>query len=313
MVWEVLASSALQAGVGIYGANAAANAQEDAAKRAGDASSRGTLAQLQLQEPQRFLGYQALGDLGALYGYQQAPYTTIGQVQNTLTPLGTKEIKQAIKAGYTPEQIMSLGSLNNVKGKQIKQLTRLGFTPNQLMQMQQGGMAASSAPTTAATGAPASGTSSQPAAGNMSRFFTSPDYQFRMNEGLSAIDRSAAARGGALSGNAIRGGTEYASNLASGEYSNYVNRLLTMAGLGSAATNNAGGAIGNNAANQANSQMAAGDARASGIMGGVNTAVNAINNGMNLWMLQRQMTQPANAPPTGYTPAPGMGIMPWRP
>jgi hypothetical protein len=62
----------------------------------------------------------------------------------------------------------------------------------------------------------------------MSRFFTSPDYQFRQAEGQSAIDRGAAARGGALSGNAIRGGVEYASNLASGEYGNYVNRLLAM-------------------------------------------------------------------------------------
>ena len=103
--------------------------------------------------------------------------------------------------------------------------------------------------------------------GNMSRFFTSPDYNFRLKQGGQAIDRSAAARGGALSGNALRAGTEYASNLAAGEYNNYVARLMQMAGMGTQATNSAVQSGQNAANNIGNSYLNQGDARASGIAG----------------------------------------------
>lgn len=125
--------------------------------------------------------------------------------------------------------------------------------------------------------------------GNMSRFFTSPDYQFRQEQGTQAIDRSAAARGGALSGNAIRAGTEYAGNLASGEFGNYVNRLLAMAGLGTAATNNVINAGTNAANNMSQNAIASGDARASGIMGAANGITGAINGGLNSYLTMRYL------------------------
>ena len=84
------------------------------------------------------------------------------------------------------------------------------------------------------------GTSADGTAGNFGRFFTSPDYQFRLQEGTRAIDQSAAARGGLFSGNTGKAVVGYGSNLAAGEYGNYVNRLLAMAGLGQTAT---GGAV----------------------------------------------------------------------
>ncbi len=313
MVWEVIASQVLGAGLGAYGANQAASAQEDGAKRAAEASNRGSLAQLQLLEPQRFMGYQALGDLGTLYGYQQAPYTSIQDVQQTLNKVGAKQIKQGLKNGMSLQDLAQMGSLGDINGKQMKQLIKQGLSAQDIIALQNGSLVKSQAPAAAAPPTAAAAPAASGGAGNMSRFFTSPDYQFRQQQGAAAIDRSAAARGGALSGNAVRAGTEYASNLASGEYNNYVSRLMQMAGLGSAATTQAGGAIGQNANTQANAQMAQGDARASGIMGGVNSAVNAINNGMSLYTLQQYMNQPAAAPPTGYRPAPGMGIMPLSP
>lgn len=128
------------------------------------------------------------------------------------------------------------------------------------------------------------GTSADGTAGNFGRFFTSPDYLFRQQEGARAIDRSAAARGGALSGNAVRAQTGYASDLAAGEYGNYVNRLLSMAGLGQTATNTAVTTGANYANNAGQLMQNAADARASGVMGGANSVTNAINSGLNTWL-----------------------------
>lgn len=113
--------------------------------------------------------------------------------------------------------------------------------------------------------------------GNMSRFFTSPDYQYTMSEGIKANDQSAAARGGALSGNAIRANTQYAGNLASGQYQNYVNNLFRAMGYGTQATTGAV-AAGENYTNQQtsnNTQM--GDIRASGIANQYGAASGLLN------------------------------------
>ena len=66
----------------------------------------------------------------------------------------------------------------------------------------------------------------------MANFYASPDYNFRMKEGLDAVQSSAAAGGAGLySGNALRGVTDYASNLAAGEFGDYINRQMDIGGL----------------------------------------------------------------------------------
>lgn len=113
---------------------------------------------------------------------------------------------------------------------------------------------------------------------DMSGFFTSPDYNFRRTEGMRGIEGSFAARGGAQSGNALRALTEFNSNLASGEFGNYFNRLAGLAGVGQTATTQTA-AFGQNAANNiANNHLFAGDARASGIHGQANAWGNTIEN-----------------------------------
>ena len=54
-----------------------------------------------------------------------------------------------------------------------------------------------------------------------------PGYQFRMDQGNKAIENSAMARGGLMSGNTIRGSQDYAQNLASQEYGNAYNRKFS--------------------------------------------------------------------------------------
>lgn len=123
--------------------------------------------------------------------------------------------------------------------------------------------------------------------GNMSSFYTSPDYNFRRTEGTRGINNSFAARGGAASGNALRALTDYSSNLASGEFGNYWNRLKGLSDQGLGATSQTTQAGLATSGNISNGLIAQGDARASGIMGGANSWGNSINSGLNNYLLYK--------------------------
>ena len=57
-----------------------------------------------------------------------------------------------------------------------------------------------------------------------SDFQADPGYAFRLSEGMKALDRTAASRGGLLSGATLKGAQRYGSDLASQEYQNAFNR-----------------------------------------------------------------------------------------
>jgi hypothetical protein len=57
-----------------------------------------------------------------------------------------------------------------------------------------------------------------------------PGYAFRLSEGLKGIDRTAAARGGLISGNALKAASGFAGDQASQEYTNAFNRFQTIRG-----------------------------------------------------------------------------------
>ena len=61
-------------------------------------------------------------------------------------------------------------------------------------------------------------------------FQASPDYEFRRREGQRGIDQQAAARGGLMSGSALKAAARYSGDLASQEYGNAFNRALTQYG-----------------------------------------------------------------------------------
>lgn len=73
--------------------------------------------------------------------------------------------------------------------------------------------------------------------GELVRGFTQTDYQadpgyaFRMSEGMKGLERSAAARGGLMSGATLKGIQRYGQDLASQEYSNAYNRFRDTQGL----------------------------------------------------------------------------------
>jgi hypothetical protein len=80
-------------------------------------------------------------------------------------------------------------------------------------------------------------------------FQTSPGYQFRLDQGQKALERTQVAKGGLLSGGAAKEALQYGQGAASGEYGNYINQLFNLAGMGQ----NAAGASANTASNSANS------------------------------------------------------------
>lgn len=152
---------------------------------------------------------------------------------------------------------------------------------------------------------------------SMSDFQQDPGYAFRMSEGLKALDRTAAARGGMLSGAALRGATRYGQDMASQEYTNAFNRyqtnranqlnpLQSLMGAGQSAANQVAGAGQNYATNAGQNYMNAGNARASGYVGSANAWSNALGNVANMYNQNQMMNRffPQGGGTAGYTPLP---------
>jgi len=66
---------------------------------------------------------------------------------------------------------------------------------------------------------------------NMGDFTTDPGYAFRLSEGQKGLDRQAAARGGLISGGALKAATRFGQEMGSQEYSNAYNRFRDTQGL----------------------------------------------------------------------------------
>ena len=62
-------------------------------------------------------------------------------------------------------------------------------------------------------------------------FTTDPGYAFRLSEGQKGLDRQAAARGGLISGGALKAAQRYGQEMGSQEYSNAYNRFRETQGL----------------------------------------------------------------------------------
>lgn len=138
---------------------------------------------------------------------------------------------------------------------------------------------------------------------SLSDFQADPGYGFRVSEGEKAIQRASSGRGGLYSGATLKALARFNQDTASGEYgnaynryntdqSNQFNREASIAGLGQTATNqvgqagqNAYGTIASAGANMSNNisqnLLGAGNARASGYVGGANAIGNGISQYMN--------------------------------
>lgn len=129
----------------------------------------------------------------------------------------------------------------------------------------------------------------------MSQFQADPGYAFRLSEGQKALERSAAARGGLISGGALKAATRYGQDMGSQEYTNAFNRyqteraaklqpLQSLAGVGQTTANQLGQAGAANAANVGNLMTSGAAAQAAGQVG----QANAFNQGVSTYLNYNQ-------------------------
>ena len=115
----------------------------------------------------------------------------------------------------------------------------------------------------------------------MKQFTADPGYGFRLAEGQKALDRQAAARGGLISGGALRAAQRYGQEMGSQEYTNAFNRyqterqarlnpLQSLAGMAQTSVGQLGQAGQAMATGVGEAGGQAAQARASGYMGGAN-------------------------------------------
>jgi hypothetical protein len=151
---------------------------------------------------------------------------------------------------------------------------------------------------------------------SMKDYEADPGYAFRQSEGMKALERSAAARGGLLSGGTMKGIQRFGQDLASQEYQNAFNRyqinranqlnpLQSLMGAGQSSANVLTGAAGQMGQNEASNLMNAGAARASGYVGSANALSSALS-GVGQMAIQAPM---ANAM-IGYYKAGAPGGVP---
>lgn len=129
----------------------------------------------------------------------------------------------------------------------------------------------------------------------MAKFQADPGYAFRLQEGMKALERSAAARGGLLSGATLKGVQEYGQGLASQEFTNAFNRyqaeraarlnpLQSLAGMSQTSANTLTNAAGQLGQNIGSNLIQGGAARASGYMG----MANALSGGLSQYLAYDQ-------------------------
>lgn len=137
---------------------------------------------------------------------------------------------------------------------------------------------------------------------SMSDFQADPGYSFRMSEGMKGLERSAAARGGLLSGATLKGIQRFGQDLGSQEYMNAFNRyqteraarlqpLQSLAGVGQTTAQQIGQAGMQAAQNIGDTQMSGAAARASGYVGQANALTGALNTGLNYYQGQQMMNR----------------------
>ena len=148
----------------------------------------------------------------------------------------------------------------------------------------------------------------------MDQFKADPGYAFRLSEGQKALERSAAARGGLLSGATLKGIQRYGQEMGSQEYTNAFNRyqteraarlqpLQSLAGVGQTTAQQLGQAGTQMASNVGEALTSGAAARASGYVGQANALTGALNTGLNYYQNQQLMNRLAPTTTTTSYPS----------
>lgn len=136
----------------------------------------------------------------------------------------------------------------------------------------------------------------------MDKFQADPGYAFRLKEGQKALERSAAARGGLLSGGTGKALQRFGQEMGSQEYTNAFNRyqaertarlqpLQSLTGMGQTTAQQIGQQGQQMATNIGNNIGSAAAARASGYVG----TANALTGGLNTYLNYQNSQNIVNA------------------
>lgn len=274
-IWGLAAAAIVGGGAAIYAGKKGAAATSGAARDATAENSRQFDTIRRDTASQRALGIGATGLLARLYGmpvYDQAAEDAKEPVHvgDADLPPGTT----TVPLGNGRWNVFGPDGVNI--GVTVRGGPSGRFVPN-------GATIAQPAAPASATGPATTGTP------DMSAFFESPDFKFNQQQQEQALNRSLLAGKGGLGGSAIKEGLRLASGNASGEFGNFFNRLTTLAGIGSAATNTSATAGLTTASNNANIIQNAGNQRAS-IYGQTAAGVNnAVQGGLSNYMFSQYL------------------------
>ena len=192
----------------------------------------------------------------------------------------------SIVSGLIGANAANTAASDQLKAAQLAQQTQLGIfnqTQSNLAPYNQAGQSALSQLAalfglSGTPGAPGTGPTAATTAQAYSALQNYPGYQFGLQQGNLAQQQSAASRGVLLSGSQLQAAQTFGQNYAlQNAWNPYVSQLSSLSGLGenaAATTGNIGQATG---ANVAQSQLAAGQAAASGAVG----SANAITSGLS--------------------------------
>ena len=318
--------AAIGAVAGVAGAAMQADAASDAASAQSGAARDATNAQLRMynqtradQAPFRELGYAGANQLSMLLGLTPVPTQGgIGQpgqsmpaiesydaIRRRLLPSYTSRQEQGYGDGVYQTDVVNDGALEQaIKAELARQQNAYSVAAARQRQQQTQQQQA---------------TAKNPLFGSLLKEFTGedlasdPGYQFRLGEGMQALDRSASARGGMYSGAQLKGLQKYGQDFASNEFTNAFNRNLSnrqntynmlsgVTGTGQIATNQVaqqglatGQMIGSN-------MIGAGNARASSYLAQGNALTNALNQGVSAWNNRpQQSSAPTWAAPSFHS------------
>ncbi len=299
----ILGATLGSAAIGSAASKKASGAQVEAADRAAQLQMEMFERQIQLQEPFRQAGLTAQQRYMNMLGLTQAPQArSEAEIRNALAAQYTRPVSTGGGrfAQYELGGGESGGAIESrwVPDEAVPTIDETALNAAVQAEMERQGRAAQEYEALKAS--PEFGKYARDF--GMQDFQQDPGYAFRMSEGLKALDRQAAARGGLISGGALKAAQRYGQEAASQEYTNAFNRyqvnranqlqpLQSLMGASQTAANVMGQSAGQYGQTAGEAYMGAGNARASGYMGGANALAGAIGQGLGAWQSQQFLNQ----------------------
>jgi hypothetical protein len=145
----------------------------------------------------------------------------------------------------------------------------------------------------------------------MDQFTADPGYAFRLSEGMKGLNANAAARGGLISGAALKAATNYGQQAGSQEYTNAFNRFMQqkeaersgysdLTRVGQAAAAGTAAAAGQYGTAAATNLANAGQAQASGYVGMTNAINQGLGQGISQYQTNSLINRLSGANPAAY-------------